>query len=117
MNEVMEVLFNLMAMEQAGVDPTSEEGQMLFPPKEIANEIANSLPDTEPTPLLKSWIAEQQRIQQAAEQLAAELPPFIEGNNELPGWMGKKWAIQLAFPWGAGLADAVREGKAWLASQ
>jgi hypothetical protein len=106
---------DLAVLCYADLDPKSEEGQLLLPPQEIMIEIGKALSDGAMSELLTSWIDEQRRVFDEVNTLIEHLPPF-EG-DDMPGWMGTRWAITFGCPWSAGLADALREGKAWLASQ
>jgi hypothetical protein len=105
----------LVMLCYADIDPNSEEGKLLLPPDEIYGELADTLNTGDVSDLLRSWIEVQQDLAKEADQIVNALPPF--DGTTMPGWMGQKWAQQLGCPWSAGLADAVREGKAWLASQ
>jgi hypothetical protein len=106
---------DLVLLCYADLNPDSEEGKLLLPPSEILSAIAEATTTGEVPPLLSGWITTQRQVAEEAHALVRQLPAF-EG-TEMPGWMGQKWAERLGAPWAAGLADAVREGKAWLASQ
>jgi hypothetical protein len=111
----MNIPIDLIVMCLADIDPSSEEGTLLLPPQEVVIAVREYAANKELTPFLEGWLTEQTRIAADAAELIALLPLFK--GDELPGWMGSNWAIRLGCPWGAGLSDAVREGRAWLASQ
>lgn len=111
----MKIPHDLIVLCHADLNPNSEEANLLLPPPEVISAVREASQKGELTPFLESWLSEQQKIAAEAIELVSMLPPF--DGEELPGWMGSTWAIRLGCPWSAGLSNAVREGKMWLASQ
>lgn len=97
-----------------GLDPNSEEGRLLLPPDEVVTEVNQLAAEGgEPSDFLTSWLGEQNKVYEEGVAVSKALPEMSA--ESLPGWVGSQWAIYLGARWSAGLADAVREGKAWLA--
>lgn len=111
----MNIPDDLVALCYADLNPNSEEANLLLPTDEVVSAVREASQTGQSTPFLDTWMEEQKKVAAEAIELVSMLPPF--DGDELPGWMGSTWAIRLGCPWSAGLSDAVREGKAWLASQ
>jgi hypothetical protein len=99
----------------SGINPTSDEGRVLLPPRNICIQVVLAYETGKPSPELVEWVKQQEALAAEAAQLVDLLPAY-DGTN-LPGWMGTSWAIQLGCPWGAGLSEAVQEAKQWLSLQ
>ena len=88
----------------------------LLPPDEIKDAVRRivlGVSDKETHEKVFAWIQRQEVLQERAESVLRNLPPFTLANP--PGWMGKKWAMILqAGPWSDHLASACAEGHEYI---
>ena len=94
------------------VDP---DALSMLPPTRIA-ELALSERSDESDRELAEWLFEQQRLWLEVEEMSKKFPQ-VYGRDIIPGWRGQPWAMAIQSKWGAGLADAVVQARAWLAAQ
>lgn len=111
----MEIPLDLQELCTGNVTADQELASLFCPPQEIVEEVRAFFTTGKVSDLLAGWIPTQMRLFEEARNLAEQLPIF--DGTSMPGWMGSKWSLQLGCPWSAGLAEAVAEGKAWIASQ
>lgn len=85
-------------------DCISMEADGITPPDEIRTET-------------EQWIAEQEQLQQRAQELNALVAQHLDtemASGGLPGWIQQPWVAILNMPWSAELAQAIKDAEACL---
>jgi len=109
--QVPEELAKLCAM----IDMVDDDARDLWPP-ELVCKIVNSDDQNEANlAYLDEWLKNRIELRSRLEELVEQLPTGTP--EDIPLWRAQPFALALSFPWGSGLAKAIRECEEWLASQ
>jgi hypothetical protein len=102
-----------LCMNSFGYDNDEKD---LLPPDEIRDAVKRiilGIADKESRGKVFAWVQRQEVLQERAESVLRNLPPFTPENP--PGWMGKKWMMILqAGLWSDKLASACAEGHEYI---
>jgi hypothetical protein len=102
-----------LCMNSFGYDKDEKD---LLPPDEIRDAVKRiiiGIADKESREKVFAWVQRQEVLQERAESVLRNLPPFAPENP--PGWMGKKWMMILqAGLWSDHLASACAEGHEYI---
>jgi hypothetical protein len=95
-------------------DDIAADELAVLPPDRIAVLVLIER-DQEQESELVDWITNQMNLWDQVAEMSPQFTDAASDQDDIPAWRDQKWAMAFESKWGAGLADAVEQARAWLA--
>ena len=106
--EQSQIVLSLMNLDEVAADELA-----VLPPLTVAMYVLMER-DEDAEAKLADWITNQMNLWGEVEEMSPKFTTVYD-RDDIPAWRGQKWAMAFESKWGAGLADAVEQARAWLA--